>query len=56
LILSIGESEKIMQTTSPPSIVAPLIVMGVPSLVLGGIVVLLILRDPVWKVTEPSRE
>lgn len=30
--------------------------MGVPSLVLGAIVVLLILRDPVWKVTEPSRE
>jgi uncharacterized protein len=30
--------------------------MGIPSLVLGAIVVLLILRDPVWKVTEPSRE
>jgi hypothetical protein len=30
--------------------------IGVPSLVLGAIVVLLILRDPIWKVTEPSRE
>ena len=30
--------------------------IGIPSLVLGGIVVLLILRDPVWKVTDPSRE
>jgi membrane protease YdiL (CAAX protease family) len=30
--------------------------MGIPSLVLGAIIVLLILRDPVWKVTEPSRE
>jgi membrane protease YdiL (CAAX protease family) len=30
--------------------------IGIPSLVLGGIVVLLILRDPIWKVTEPSRE
>ena len=30
--------------------------IGVPSLVLGAIVVLLILRDPVWKVTEPFRE
>jgi uncharacterized protein len=30
--------------------------IGVPSLVLGTIIVLLILRDPVWKVTEPSRE
>jgi uncharacterized protein len=30
--------------------------MGVPSLVLGAIVVLLILRDPIWKVTEPSHE
>jgi uncharacterized protein len=29
--------------------------MGVPSLVLGAIVVLLILRDPIWKVSEPSR-
>lgn len=29
--------------------------IGIPSLVLGGIVVLLILRDPVWKVTEPPR-
>jgi uncharacterized protein len=27
--------------------------MGLPSLALGGIIVLLILRDPVWKVTEP---
>jgi CAAX protease family protein len=30
--------------------------IGIPSLVLGAIVVLLILRDPVWKVTEPSRQ
>ena len=30
--------------------------IGLPSLVLGAIIVLLILRDPVWKVTEPSRE
>jgi len=30
--------------------------MGVPSLVLGAIVVLLILRDPIWKVTEPSHK
>jgi membrane protease YdiL (CAAX protease family) len=30
--------------------------IGIPSLVIGGIVVLLILRDPIWKVTEPSRE
>jgi membrane protease YdiL (CAAX protease family) len=29
--------------------------IGIPSLVLGAIVVLLILRDPIWKVTEPSR-
>ena len=29
--------------------------IGIPSLVLGAIIVLLILRDPVWKVTEPSR-
>ncbi len=29
---------------------------GIPTLVLGGIIVLLILRDPVWKVTEPSLE
>ena len=26
--------------------------IGIPSLVLGGIIVLLLLRDPVWKVTE----
>jgi uncharacterized protein len=30
--------------------------LGAPSLVLGAIVVLLILRDPVWKVTELSCE
>jgi membrane protease YdiL (CAAX protease family) len=30
--------------------------IGIPSLVLGGIIVLLILRDPVWKVSEPSRQ
>jgi uncharacterized protein len=30
--------------------------IGVPSLVMGAIIVLLILRDPVWKVTEPPRE
>jgi membrane protease YdiL (CAAX protease family) len=30
--------------------------IGIPSLVLGGIIVLLILRDPIWKVSEPSRE
>jgi membrane protease YdiL (CAAX protease family) len=30
--------------------------IGIPSLVIGGIVVLLILRDPIWKVTEPSLE
>jgi uncharacterized protein len=30
--------------------------IGIPSLILGAIVVLLILRDPVWKVTEPSHE
>ena len=29
--------------------------IGVPSLVLGAIIVLLILRDPVWKVTEPPQ-
>jgi len=28
--------------------------MGIPSLALGGIIVLLILRDPIWKVSEPS--
>lgn len=28
--------------------------IGIPSLLLGAIVVLLILRDPIWKVTEPS--
>ena len=27
--------------------------IGIPSLVLGAIIVLLILRDPIWKVTEP---
>lgn len=26
--------------------------IGIPSMVLGGIVILLLLRDPVWKVTE----
>lgn len=26
--------------------------MGIPSVVLGAIVVLLILRDPIWKITE----
>jgi len=30
--------------------------IGVPSLALGAIIVLLILRDPIWKVSEPSRE
>jgi len=30
--------------------------IGLPSLVLGAIIVLLILRDPIWKVTEPSSE
>jgi uncharacterized protein len=30
--------------------------MGIPSLVLGAIVILLLLRDPVWKVTEPSSD
>ena len=30
--------------------------LGAPSLAIGTIVVLLILRDPVWKVSEPSRE
>ena len=30
--------------------------MGVPGLVLGAIIVLLILRDPIWRVSEPSRE
>jgi membrane protease YdiL (CAAX protease family) len=30
--------------------------IGIPSLVLGAIVVLLILRDPVWKVTAPAGE
>jgi membrane protease YdiL (CAAX protease family) len=30
--------------------------IGLPSLVLGAIFVLLILRDPVWKVSEPARE
>jgi hypothetical protein len=30
--------------------------IGVPGLVLGTIVVLLILHDPVWKVSEPARE
>jgi hypothetical protein len=30
--------------------------IGIPSLVLGAIIVLLILRDPIWKVSEPSRE
>lgn len=28
--------------------------MGLPSLALGAIVVLMILRDPLWKATEPS--
>ena len=30
--------------------------IGIPSLVLGAIVVLLILRDPVWNVTAPTGE
>jgi membrane protease YdiL (CAAX protease family) len=30
--------------------------IGIPSLVLGGIIVLLILRDPIWKVTESSQQ
>jgi uncharacterized protein len=30
--------------------------IGIPSLVLGAIIVLLILRDPIWKVSEPTRE
>jgi membrane protease YdiL (CAAX protease family) len=30
--------------------------IGIPSLVLGAIIVLLILRDPIWKVVEPSPE
>ena len=30
--------------------------MGIPSLVLGAIIVLFILRDPVWKVTEQVSE
>ena len=29
--------------------------IGIPSLVLGAIIVLLILRDPVWKVSEPAQ-
>jgi membrane protease YdiL (CAAX protease family) len=29
--------------------------LGLPSLVLGALIVLLILRDPVWKVNEPAR-
>ncbi len=29
--------------------------IGIPSLVLGTIIVLLILRDPVWKVSEPAQ-
>jgi membrane protease YdiL (CAAX protease family) len=29
--------------------------IGIPSLVLGAIVVLLILRDPVWRVSEPAQ-
>jgi hypothetical protein len=28
--------------------------MGIYGLLLGAIVVLLILRDPIWKVSEPS--
>jgi membrane protease YdiL (CAAX protease family) len=28
--------------------------IGLPSLAIGAIIVLLILRDPIWKVTEPS--
>jgi membrane protease YdiL (CAAX protease family) len=28
--------------------------IGIPSLMLGAIIVLLILRDPIWKVTEPT--
>ncbi len=30
--------------------------IGLPSLAIGAIVVLLILRDPIWKVAEPARE
>ena len=30
-------------------------VMGVPTMVLGAIIVMLLLRDPVWKAGEPSR-
>jgi membrane protease YdiL (CAAX protease family) len=30
--------------------------IGIPSFVLGGIVVLLILRDPIWKVTDMGNE
>jgi hypothetical protein len=30
--------------------------IGIPGLILGAIVVLLILRDPIWKVTEESAE
>jgi len=29
---------------------------AIPSLVLGAIIVLLILRDPIWKVSESARE
>jgi membrane protease YdiL (CAAX protease family) len=30
--------------------------IGLPSLLLGALIVLLILRDPIWKVIEPSQE
>ena len=43
-----------MTMVMPPSLLFSF-GMGVPGLVLGAIVVLLILRDPVWKVSEPSR-
>ena len=29
--------------------------IGIPTLVLAAIIILLILRDPIWKVTEPSQ-
>jgi hypothetical protein len=29
--------------------------IGLPSLVLGALIVLLLLRDPIWKVTEQSQ-
>lgn len=43
----------VMTTVAPTSVLFSFGI-GIPALVLGALVVLLILRDPIWKVTEPA--